>query len=136
MAGRPVAGRPVAGRPVARLGAGAVARAAEPGRRALLDAGLSVLGDPDAPSLAGMSVNAIVARAGMSKGAFYQHWPDRTAYLVVLHRRFHDELQAAVADAMTGRPPGLSRLTAGLHACPDGSPAAPHARALLFPARP
>ena len=113
-----------------------MARSAEPGRRALLDAGSALLGDPGGPSLTGMSVNAVVAAAGMSKGAFYQHWPDRTAYLVALHRRFHDELQAAVADAMTGRPPGLSRLTAGLHACPDGSPAAPHARALLFQARP
>jgi AcrR family transcriptional regulator len=112
-----------------------MARPAEPGRRALLDAGAALLGDPDGPSLAGMSVNAVVATARMSKGAFYQHWPDRTAYLVALHRRFHDELETAVTVAIHDMPPGLLRLTAGLTAYLDGCLAAPQARALLLQAR-
>jgi AcrR family transcriptional regulator len=112
-----------------------VARPAEPGRRALLDAGAALLGTPVGPSLASMSVNAVVARAGMSKGAFYQHWPDRTAYLVCLHRRFHDGLEAAVEAVIRDREPGLHRLVAGLTAYLDGCLAAPHARALLFQAR-
>ncbi|MFI7601380.1 TetR/AcrR family transcriptional regulator [Actinoplanes sp. NPDC049681] len=112
-----------------------MARPAEPGRRALLDAGAALLGDPGGPSLAGMSVNAVVARAGMSKGAFYQHWKDRGAFLVALHRRFHDELQAAVMDAVRDLSPGLPRLTAGLTAYLDGCLASPEARALLFQAR-
>ncbi|MFC6016792.1 TetR/AcrR family transcriptional regulator [Plantactinospora solaniradicis] len=112
-----------------------MARPAEPGRRALLDAGTALLGDPAGPSLAGMSVNAVVATAGMSKGAFYQHWPDRTAYLVALHRRFHDELQTLVTAAIRDLDPGLPRLTAALTAYLDGCLAAPQARALLFQAR-
>jgi len=82
-----------------------------------------------------MSVNAVVAAAGMSKGAFYQHWSDRSTYLVALHRRFHDELQTAVTAAIDGRPPGLARLTAGFVAYLDGCLAAPQARALLIQAR-
>lgn len=112
-----------------------MARPAEPGRRALLNAGAALLGDPAGPSLAGMSVNAVVARAGMSKGAFYQHWKDRSAYLIALHRRFHDELQAAVVDAVRDVGPGLPRLTTGFIAYLDGCLASPEARALLFQAR-
>ncbi len=54
--------------------AGTAVRPPEPGRNALLDAGQRLLGTSD---LARISVNAIVAEAGMAKGSFYQHWPSR-----------------------------------------------------------
>jgi AcrR family transcriptional regulator len=112
-----------------------VARPAEPGQRALLNAGATLLGEPGGPTLSDISVNAVVAAAGMSKGAFYQHWSGRSSYLVTLHRRFHDELQRAVTAAIDGRPPGLARLAAGFSAYLDGCLAAPQARALLIQAR-
>ena len=65
-------------------------RPPEPGRNALLDAGQRLLGTAD---LARISVNAIVAEAGMAKGSFYQHWPSRTEYVRALHARFHDQLE-------------------------------------------
>jgi AcrR family transcriptional regulator len=107
-------------------------RSAEPGRRALLDAGRTLLADADLPRL---SVNAIVAAAGMAKGSFYQHWPARRDYLVALHRAFHDDLAEAVEAAMTGLNPGLSRLQAGVTAYLDGCLANPATKALLVQAR-
>jgi hypothetical protein len=36
--------------------------------------------------LDGLSVNAVVAAAGVSKGTFFHHFPDRVSYLLALHR--------------------------------------------------
>lgn len=80
-------------------------RSPEPGRNALLDAGQRLLGSAD---LARISVNAIVAEAGMAKGSFYQHWPSRTQYVRALHVRFHDQLEESIAAAMADLPPGAS----------------------------
>lgn len=92
---------------------------AEPGRNALLDAGQRLLATAD---LARISVNAIVAEAGMAKGSFYQHWPSRAEYVRALHVRFHDELVAAIDAAMADLPPGYDRLAAGMNAYLDGCP--------------
>ncbi|MDT3395136.1 TetR/AcrR family transcriptional regulator [Streptomyces sp. B1866] len=107
-------------------------RPAEPGQRALLDAGLRLLATTDVPRL---SVNAVVAAAGMAKGSFYQHWRSRHAYLVTLHRAFHDRLARAVEAATAPLPPGRDRLATGIAAYLDGCLADPATKALLVQAR-
>jgi TetR/AcrR family transcriptional regulator, transcriptional repressor for nem operon len=98
----------------------------------LLDAGQRLLGTAD---LARISVNAIVAEAGMAKGSFYQHWPSRAEYLRALHGRFHDELQESIAAAVAGLPPGRDRLATGMHTYLDGCLAQPATKALLVQSR-
>lgn len=107
-------------------------RPPEPGRNALLDAGQRLLGTAD---LARISVNAIVAEAGMAKGSFYQHWPSRAEYVRALHVRFHDELVASIVAAIAGLPPGHDRLEAAMNAYLDGCLAEPATKALLVQSR-
>ena len=107
-------------------------RPPEPGRTALLDAGQRLLGSAD---LARISVNAIVAEAGMAKGSFYQHWPSRAEYVRALHVRFHDELQDSINAAIAELPPGPDRLAALMHTYLDGCLAEPATKALLVQSR-
>lgn len=107
-------------------------RSPEPGRNTLLDAGQRLLGTAD---LARISVNAIVAEAGMAKGSFYQHWPSRTEYVRALHARFHDQLAESIAAAMADAPPGRDRLAAGMDAYLDGCLAETATKALLVQSR-
>ena len=107
-------------------------RPPEPGRNALLDAGQRLLGTSD---LARISVNAIVAEAGMAKGSFYQHWPSRTDYVRALHIRFHDQLEESITTAMADLPPGRDRLEAGMKAYLDGCLADAATKALLVQSR-
>jgi AcrR family transcriptional regulator len=108
-----------------------MARPAGPGRRALLDTGADLLAST---SLGVLSVNTIVAAAGMAKGAFYQHWPSRAAYLRDLHGRFHDHLARVVGSAADG-PPGATRLERMLHAYLDCCLEHRAAKSLLVEAR-
>jgi AcrR family transcriptional regulator len=107
-------------------------RPPEPGRNALLDAGRRLLGSAD---LARISVNSIVAEAGMAKGSFYQHWPSRAEYVRALHAQFHDQLGESIAGAMADLPPGGDRLEAGMDAYLDGCLAEPATKALLVQSR-
>jgi TetR/AcrR family transcriptional repressor of nem operon len=76
-------------------------------RADLLDAGLRVA---DELGVRGLSVNAIVAEASRSKGAFFHHFPDRDSYLVELHRRLHDDMWARMFELGAGVDPGPERL--------------------------
>lgn len=76
-------------------------------REALLDAGLEVA---EEHGLSGMSVNRVVAAAGVAKGTFYVHFADRDDFLNALHRRYTEQSGAAVAAAMAGQAPGWRRL--------------------------
>ncbi|GGK54928.1 TetR/AcrR family transcriptional regulator [Nocardia camponoti] len=107
-------------------------RSPEPGRRALLEAGRTLL---SSEALTKLSVNAIAAEANMAKGSFYQHWPSREAYFVALHRAFHDQLDELVAAAIADLPPGPARLRAGITAYLDGCLADPATKGLLVQAR-
>ena len=111
---------------------GAPMRSPEPGRNALLDAGQRLLGAED---LARISVNAIVAEAGMAKGSFYQHWPSRVEYVRSLHARFHDQLEQSIRAAMADLAPGAERLAAGMNTYLDGCLAEPATKALLVQSR-
>ncbi|WP_405486462.1 TetR/AcrR family transcriptional regulator [Nocardia sp. NBC_00511] len=92
-------------------------RPAEPGRTALLQAGAEVAART---GLRGLSVNAVVAAAGMAKGTFYHHFSDRRSYVIALHRRYHDELTVTVLTVVAGLEPGRERLHLGLTAYLDG----------------
>ena len=78
-------------------------------RLSLLDAGLRIA---DEYGLANMSVNDVAAEAGVGKGSFYVHFVDRAAFLLELHRGFHDDLLAHLRKAGEGMAPGLPRLAA------------------------
>jgi TetR/AcrR family transcriptional repressor of nem operon len=76
-------------------------------REALLDAGAALA---EEHGLAGVSVNMVVAQAGVAKGTFYVHFKDRAAFVDAMHARFHARVQAAVDQAVAGLPPGARRL--------------------------
>lgn len=109
-----------------------MARPAEPGRTALLDAGTALA---DREGLRGLSVNAIVAAAGMAKGSFYQHFSSRHDFVVALHRRYHDRIAALVLAAVAGLPPGAERLRIGVDGFLDSCLATKGTKAFLAQAR-
>jgi TetR/AcrR family transcriptional regulator, transcriptional repressor for nem operon len=83
---------------------------------ALLDAGVVVA---ERHGLAGLSVNRVVAEAGVAKGTFYVHFADRGAFVDALHARFHGAVDVAVGEAVGGIAPGAERLVAGCEAYLD-----------------
>jgi len=105
---------------------------AHPTRQALLGAGLTLA---DTGSLGSMSVDVIVAEAGVAKGTFYVHFKDRAGYLEALHRHFHEQLRDAVRDAAGDLPRGGARLRASTVAYLDACLAARGVKAMLLDAR-
>ena len=91
-----------------------MARPAEPGRTALLDAGTRVLAAAESPGWSGLSANAVVAEAAMSKGAFFHHFPTRRDFVVELHIRFHEKASTAIDAAIGAMAPGADRIAAGI----------------------
>ncbi len=101
-------------------------------RDQLIAAGLSLA---ERTGLAGMSVNQIVAEAGVAKGTFFHHFRDRSEFLVVLHNEFHDRVFAEIEQAVNGMPPGRDRLIAAAYAYLDECLRHRGIRALLLEAR-
>jgi len=85
-------------------------------RDALLDAGVEVA---EGHGLAGLSVNRVVAEAGVAKGTFYVHFDNREAFVDALHSRFHARVQEAVFEATKALPPGADRIVRGAEAYLD-----------------
>jgi TetR/AcrR family transcriptional regulator, transcriptional repressor for nem operon len=85
-------------------------------REMLLDAGVAVA---EEHGLGGLSVNRVVARAGVAKGTFYVHFADRAAFVDALHARFHARVQHAVAGAIADVPAGAERIVRGADAYLD-----------------
>src|SRR5215218_6199261 len=85
-------------------------------REALLDAGIAVA---EQHGLAGLSVNRVVAAAGVAKGTFYVHFADREAFVDALHERFHSRVEAAVTAATAALPAGAERIATGAEAYLD-----------------
>lgn len=108
------------------------AEAKERTREALLDIGFALA---ETTGLDSLSINTITSAAGVAKGTFFHHFGDRTAYLVQLHRRFHDRILIDVQQAVAGLPSGRERLvaisTTYLDACLDQR----GVRALILEAR-
>lgn len=118
--------------PVRRRGPGSRADAAHPTRHELLDAAILVA---ERDSLDALSINEVTRQAGLAKGTFYVHFTDRAALLVDLHRRFHDDLYAAIATGTRDRPPGPDRARARITAFLDGCRHQRGVRAMLLQAR-
>ena len=101
-------------------------------REALLDAGAALA---EEHGLAGVSVNMVVARAGVAKGTFYVHFKDRAAFVDAMHARFHGRVQVEVDHAVAGLPPGAGRLFRAAEAYLDVSLANRGVKALSLEAR-
>jgi AcrR family transcriptional regulator len=101
-------------------------------REALLDAGAALA---EEHGLAGVSVNMVVARAGVAKGTFYVHFKDRAEFVDAMHARFHARVQAAVDQAVAGLPPGAGRLIRAAEVYLDVSLANRGVKALSLEAR-
>jgi TetR/AcrR family transcriptional repressor of nem operon len=99
---------------------------------ALLDAGVAVA---EREGLAGLSVNRVVAEAGVAKGTFYVHFADREAFVDALHERFHERVAAAVAAATSDTQPGAERIVRGVEAYLDVCLADRAVKALALEAR-
>lgn len=76
-------------------------------RISLLNAGMTLAAEV---GLSGLSISRIVDEAGVSKGAFFHHFPDRANYLLALHREFHDRIRDEARAVHDGHPPGAERL--------------------------
>jgi AcrR family transcriptional regulator len=101
-------------------------------RDALLDAGIAVA---DQHGLTGLSVNRVVAVAGVAKGTFYVHFRDRAAFIDAMHERFHGEVGDSVATATAGTPPGAERILRAAEAYLDVCLANRAVKALALEAR-
>ena len=115
-----------------RRGPGSRADDHHPTRQELLDAAVALA---ERDGLNALSVARVTAAAGHAKGTFYIHFPDRAAFLVALHRRFHDALFSQVLNATATDTPGPERVRRRLLAFLDGCRALPGVRALLRDAR-
>jgi len=116
----------------AKATAAAVPREAHRTHELLLDAGIAVAARE---GLAGLSVNRVVAEAGVAKGTFYVHFADREAFVDALHARFHDRVARAVAQASAGTEPGAQRIARGVEAYLDVCLADRAIKALALEAR-
>ncbi len=101
-------------------------------REALLAAGTAVA---EREGLAGLSVNRVVAEAGVAKGTFYVHFADREAFVDALHERFHERVLAAVEEASGGVGPGAELLWRGVEAYLDVCLSEPAIKAMALEAR-
>jgi TetR/AcrR family transcriptional repressor of nem operon len=101
-------------------------------REALIDAGLRLA---ERTGLTGLSVNLIVADAGVAKGTFFHHFGDRATYLLALHREFHERLVTQIQAAIAGMSPGRDRLITVANTYLDGCLRDRGVRALLLEAR-
>lgn len=114
------------------MAAGARTSGAAQTREALLDAGAALA---EEHGLAGVSVNMVVARAGVAKGTFYVHFKDRAAFVDAMHERFHARVQAAVDEAVAGLAPGAQRIFRSIETYLDSSLANRGVKALSLEAR-
>lgn len=101
-------------------------------REALIDAGLRLA---ERTGLTGLSVNLVVADAGVAKGTFFHHFGDRASYLLALHREFRERLATGIQAATEGLAPGRTRLIVAATAYLDGWLRDRGVRALLLEAR-
>ncbi|MFM7270921.1 MAG: TetR/AcrR family transcriptional regulator [Actinomycetes bacterium] len=118
--------------PVRRRGPGSRADESHPTRHDLLDAAGALV---DRDGFDALSISEVTREAGLAKGTFYVHFGDRAELLVELHRRFHDDLYAAIEAATTALPPGPARARTRVTAFLDGCRRQRGVRAMLLQAR-
>ncbi|EFH84985.1 TetR/AcrR family transcriptional regulator [Ktedonobacter racemifer] len=103
-----------------------------PTRQALVDAGLDLA---TSGGLRRLTVDAVVNKAGVAKGTFYVHFPDRTAFLVALHVQFYERLRDALLQVIAPLSPGAERLRKSMETYLDGCLHERAVKALLLEAR-
>ena len=101
-------------------------------RESLIQAGLRLA---ERTSLAALSINLLVEEAGVAKGSFFHHFGDRAAYLLALHREFHDRIFAEILGSVGGMVPGAERLLTASHTYLDACLRDRGVRALFLEAR-
>lgn len=117
---------------VRRRGPGSRADERHPTRHQLLEAADAIA---ERDGLAALSVAEITSEAGLGKGTFYIHFPDRAALLVQLHRRFHDRIFERVAADTASMPPGPERARGRITSFLDHSRRERTVRAMLLQTR-
>lgn len=128
MTGRPT--RPAS--PPRRRGPGSRADNDHPTRWELITAAIELA---ERDGLRALSVAQITAAAGHAKGTFYVHFADRAAFLVALHRWFHDTVFTDVISMTSDDEPGPARAGRRIVAFLDACRKLAGVRALLVDAR-
>jgi TetR/AcrR family transcriptional regulator, transcriptional repressor for nem operon len=102
---------------VRRRGPGSRADLHHPTRHELLDSAMHIA---ERDGIAALTVSSVTTHASLAKGTFYIHFTDRTALVLEIHARFHDELFAAILLATDSVEPGRQRAADRLIAFLDG----------------
>lgn len=79
--------------------------------RALVDAGLELLAQRPIDALA---IDEIVARAGVAKGSFFNHFADKAAFGQAIGAEIRTELEGRIGAANAGVGDPLARLAGGM----------------------
>lgn len=79
--------------------------------RALIDAGLDLLAERPIDALA---IDEIVARAGVAKGSFFNHFDDKPAYGEAVGAEIRAELEQRIGAANAGVRDPVARLAGGM----------------------
>jgi TetR/AcrR family transcriptional repressor of nem operon len=101
-------------------------------KQVLLDAGAHVAAER---GLSRLSLNLVAAEAGVAKGSLLHHFGTREAYLVALHRRWHDCTYDEIVSAAADLPAGRQRLLVAANRYLDICRRDRGVRAVLFQAR-
>ena len=115
-----------------RRGPGSRADQDHPTRWELITAAIELA---ERDGLHALSVAQITAAAGHAKGTFYVHFPDRAAFVVAVHRWFHDTVFAHVISETSNDEPGPQRARRRIIAFLDTCRTMAGVRALLIDAR-
>lgn len=101
-------------------------------KASLIAAGLRVF---EKKGLQAMRIDDVVAEAGVAKGTFYLYFKDRAAFLLGIHRDFHDALKEKILAKSASTAPGRERLLAATLVYLDGCLEQAGVKAMLFEAR-
>lgn len=118
--------------PPRRRGPGSRADNDHPTRWELITAAIELA---ERDGLRALSVAQITAAAGHAKGTFYVHFADRAAFLVALHRWFHDTVFTDVISMTSDDEPRPARAGRRIVAFLDACRKLAGVRALLADAR-
>ncbi|MBS0474215.1 MAG: TetR/AcrR family transcriptional regulator [Proteobacteria bacterium] len=98
-------------------------------RAALLDAGLDLLADRPIDAVA---IDEVVARAGVAKGSFFNHFADKQAFADAISAVVRGEIELRVEAVNRDLPDPLERLAGGMIAAAVFAQAQPRRAAVLL----
>ncbi len=85
-------------------------------RRAMLDAGFELLAERPIDAIA---IDEVVARAGVAKGSFFNHFTDKPGFAGAIAAEVRLELEERVTDANAGVEDPVLRLAGGMRVAVD-----------------